>query len=209
LAPVVRPCVRIERRIPESPHGTSGELVRSGTGGVLDRSIAASQFDVHGSQDQADFADQVRVDCGDRINPVRTPVIVHIDAVANDHHIVRADTGKCRVLAAEGVCRARRICRDDILDACHDRDEIQNVVSDNRQILNLVPVQFLTDTGTLSCDNRVGSDADFHLRGSASHTHFEVVARGCALAQLCVGDRLGLETRERRGNRIFAGSQTP
>src|SRR5262249_44632394 len=133
LASVVAPGIGVQRRVPETPDRGSMELVGSRTRGVLDRTVAAPHFYIDGGQDQPDFANEIGIDCGDRVNAVRAAVIVHVDTVANDHDVVGADAGECGVFTTERVAGARRIRRHDVFDAGHNGDEIQDVVSNVRQ----------------------------------------------------------------------------
>ncbi len=204
---IVLPGVGIQRRVPETPYGASGEPVGSRTRRVLNWAVAAPQFHVHRRQDHADFTDQVRVDRGDGVNPVRTAVVVHVNAVADNHHVVCPDSGKSGVLAAEGVGGGRRIRRHDIFDAGHHRDEIQNVVSDIRQVLHRLLAQGLANAGALCRQDRIGRDADLNLRVHTGNGQLKVVPMRRILAEAHVRESFRLEPRQRCTDGVSPGKQ--
>src|SRR5439155_1800607 len=62
---IVSPGVGIERGVLNVPHSASGVLVGSSSRLDLNLCITASELDIHGGQDQPDFADQLGIDvCG-------------------------------------------------------------------------------------------------------------------------------------------------
>src|SRR5438552_8495175 len=52
----------MQRGVLDVASGGSGVLVASASCQYLNLCVAASEFDIHGSQDQPDFADQLRID---------------------------------------------------------------------------------------------------------------------------------------------------
>ena len=76
------------------------------------------------------------------------------------------------VYAAFGVVTVR-------LNAGHDRDQVENVVSYQRKILHLFLTQDLSDGGALRRDDRLGRNRDFDLCVHRSNGQLKVVPYRC------------------------------
>ncbi len=207
LIPVVRPRIRIQRRVPETPNGTAAKPVCSRTCGVLDRTIAAAHFSVNRGQNQTDFTDQIGIDGRYRINSVGEAVVLNLNTIPDDRDVLCADAREGCVLTAEGICRARRIRWHNVLDACHYCDQVQHVVADDRQVLHLLLREHLTNRGARSRQHRVCGDADLNLRIDSGYYQIEVVPVGRVLTELNVGQVLGLKPGKRSAERIFSRKQ--
>ena len=124
--PVVVPGVGVQRAIAGKPHAGATKLVRSRARQELKLRVAAAHFRIDRSDDNADFADQVRTHVG-RGSGIRSKprAAGRIDAVAL--YVRRTETAQAGKTSTHAV-GVDANARDQTI-------EIQHVVADGRQLL--------------------------------------------------------------------------
>src|SRR5262249_51747266 len=91
---VVAPGVGIKRRVSDIPHGASPKLIGSGPCDDLHLAVAAAQFGVDGSENDAKFADHIWIDQRRRTHAIRVPAFLHTEAVSHRVYGAGADPRK-------------------------------------------------------------------------------------------------------------------
>src|SRR5262249_48383089 len=109
---VTIPCIRVERRVLDVPHGGAAKLVRARFGQNLYLPDASAHLCIRGRDDHTHFADQVRVDARGGKNADIVSSITNRDPVAHRVHGTHT-----RVNAGEGFgCPVRT----NIASGCSD-----------------------------------------------------------------------------------------
>ncbi len=121
---VVVPQVRVERRVSNVPHCASRIPVGSRARLDLNLPIAAPLFRIDGGQDDADFADEIRVNRRGRKETIVSPCARHGETISHRVHCPYAQTRESRVCVAGEAWPY----------AGHDSHQFENVSIDQGEI---------------------------------------------------------------------------
>ena len=193
---VVGPSVGIERGVSDVPYGRAAQLVGSGAGDDLNLPVAASQFRVHGREDDAELAHHIGIDESGGSHTIGVSPFLHAQAVS-----YRVDGGG----ADAGERCGRGI--DTAADPGHGLHQIEHIVAHQREITDLIFRQHLTNGWRRFSNQSRSLRRDFNGIRRRTDVQRKVVTAGGVRSELYIVVDARFEAWQFCGQLIGAGQK--